>query len=655
GNTYRLRPDGSRVEPFTRGQVNPFGLAFDPLGNLYSCDCHSRPIYQLLRGAYYPSFGKPHDGLGYGPEMMNHDHGSTGIGGIALYAADGFPAPYRDTLFVGNVVTSRINHDRIEWHGSSPRALAQPDFLTSDDPWFRPVDIELGPDGALYVADFYNKIIGHYEVPLTHPGRDRTRGRIWRIIYRGPDDHAPPISPRPDWTTATVAELIEDLGHPNIAVRFRATNQLAARRGIEVNRAVLEAMKDGSNPYRRMHGLWVLDRRGALDDATLRAGAGDGAEGVRVHAMRVLAERPNWTSPLRALALAGLNDPSLQVRRAAADALGRHPAPEDVRPLLDLRHAVAQDDTHLLHVVRMALRDQLLPAGAWAHLPAALSVADTRALADVALGVSSPEAARFLVGFVRGPLPDPDERIRAAHHIARHGDDDSGAALLAFGRGDRPDDLAHQAALLRAVQQGTQERGVDLDEEVRRWGGTVARRLLDAPEADRRRAGAELAGSLRLVELEAPLAALTALMAIAPEPPVGRLGGMLADATEPVSFREQVALRLAQINRPEAQGHLARTLPTAPGRLQAVIAVGLAGTVTGAETLLDLVAAGKASARILQERLVEIRLEATNLPGLADRLARLRGSLPPTDTRLQQVIDRRRSEFAPDRADATLG
>ena len=71
-------PTARTLEYFTHGQVNPFGLAFDPLGNLYSCDCHSRPIYQLLRGGYYPSFGKPHDGLGFGPEMVDHDHGSTG-------------------------------------------------------------------------------------------------------------------------------------------------------------------------------------------------------------------------------------------------------------------------------------------------------------------------------------------------------------------------------------------------------------------------------------------------------------------------------------------------------------------------------------------------------------------------------------------------
>jgi len=138
GNTYRMKPDGSHAEYVTHGQVNPFGLAFDPLGNLYSCDCHSRPVYQLLRGAWYPSFGKPHDGLGFGPEMVTYDHGSTGIAGISYYAADQFPEAYRGTIFVGNVVTNRINHDKIEWHGSTPKGIEQPDFVWSEDNWFRP-------------------------------------------------------------------------------------------------------------------------------------------------------------------------------------------------------------------------------------------------------------------------------------------------------------------------------------------------------------------------------------------------------------------------------------------------------------------------------------------------------------------------------------
>ena len=161
GNTYRLRADGGALEQYTWGQVNPFGLCLDPRGNLYSADCHSQPIYQLLRGGYYPSFGKPHDGLGFAPEMISHYRGSTAIAGVVYYAADHFPPEYQGTIFVGNVVTNRINHDTLERHGSTYRAIRQPDFLRSDDPWFRPVYAKLGPDGALYVPCLHNRIIGH--------------------------------------------------------------------------------------------------------------------------------------------------------------------------------------------------------------------------------------------------------------------------------------------------------------------------------------------------------------------------------------------------------------------------------------------------------------------------------------------------------------
>ncbi|MGI8966994.1 MAG: PVC-type heme-binding CxxCH protein, partial [Limisphaerales bacterium] len=165
GNCYRFKPDGARVEQFSWGQVNPFGLMFDPLGDLWSADCHSAPVYLLLRGAYYPSFGKPHDGLGFGPAIITHSHGSTAIAGMVFYAAENFPKEFRGNTFIGNVMTCRINRDSYSEHGSTRIAKEEPDFLTSDDPWFRPVDIQLEPDGAIYVADFYNRIIGRYEVP----------------------------------------------------------------------------------------------------------------------------------------------------------------------------------------------------------------------------------------------------------------------------------------------------------------------------------------------------------------------------------------------------------------------------------------------------------------------------------------------------------
>src|SRR5205823_6829138 len=122
--------------------------------------------------------------------------------------ADHFPKEYKGTMFLGNVVTNRINFDRIEWKGSTPVGVEQPDFLVSKDPWFRLADIKLGPDGALYVSDFYNKIIGHYEVDLKHPLRDKDRGRVWRIVWKGKDGKAPPPTMPGDLTTMP----LEDLG-----------------------------------------------------------------------------------------------------------------------------------------------------------------------------------------------------------------------------------------------------------------------------------------------------------------------------------------------------------------------------------------------------------------------------------------------------------
>ncbi len=667
GNVYRVRPDGSRVEQVTWGQVNPFGLSLDPLGNLYSADCHTQPIYQLLRGAYYPSFGKPHDGLGFGPEMLTNFKGSTAISGIVYYAADHFPADARGTAFVGDVVTNEIVQFRLSWDGSTPRATAHK-FLQSDDPWFRPVDIKLGPDGALYVADFYNRIIGHYEVPLTHPGRDRERGRIWRIVYRGERLLPSPRPPRADWARASAAELANDLANPNLVVRLKATHQLVGREGRDVEEAVRAVMRPGADAWQRMHGPWVLERRGVLDDETLTAAAKDREPGVRVHAQRVLSERGRLTESQRKRAVAALGDKDAHVRRAAADALGRHPDSENVRPLLDLRRSVPAGDTHLLHVVRMALRDQLRPAETWSKLAGQeWSEVDARALADVAPGVPSAEAAAYLLAHLRR-YPETGERLAAyVHHVARRGAGDPTKALLAFVRGDRTDDLRHQVALLRALDRGTQERGAAPGDDVKAWAADVCGRLLTGPDPV---AGAELAGSMKLSAVrdkldaqatsrQAPephrVAAFNALAALDAAGPVPLLGRVLLDAGEAVTMREQAANVLVRVNRPDALALLAQALPVAPARLQTVVAAGLAGSPAGAEKLLEAVAAGKASARLLQERAVEVRLAGSRLPNVRERVAKLTQGLPPADRSLQNLAEVRRRGFAAAKTDATAG
>ena len=668
GNVYRFRTDGSHVEQITHGQVNPFGLCFDPLGYLYSCDCHSQPIYQLMRGGYYPSFGKGHDGLGFAPEMYSNYQDSTAIAGIAYYAADHFPKEYRDSCYIGDVVTNRVNEFRFKWTGSSPRGELKY-FLKNDDQWFRPVDIKLGPDGALYVADFYNRIIGHYEVDLHHPGRDRERGRIWRIIYKGEDGKNPLQAPRADWTTASNDELIKDLAHPNLTVRLKATNQLIERGGDE-GAAALKKLLDGKDAtvWQRVHGLWVLERTNKLETALLAVAVKHADMAVRVHAQRILGQRGKFSDAERELVLGGLKDESPHVQRAATDALAMHPAAENIRPLLDLRATTRPEDTHLVHGVRIALRNQLLLPATWAHLPS-LDKKDETNIADVSLGVPSAESAAFLLEHIRQGNADARRLQDFMHHIARHGDNETTKRLLPVVRAFNGNHL-QEAGLFRAIERGAQERGKGLDEETKEWAAKLTDELLLSTKAPELQAGIEIAGLLkldrhldRLTELattnktpdQTRNAALSALVGIDARKYAGTVGKVLTDAEASLGVRENASNLLARANQPETQTQLLLALPTAPARLQNVIAAGLAGSKTGADKLLDAIATGKASPRLLQEKAVESKLLQHNVPEMKERIGTLTKGLPKADEKLQALLKTRRDGFLKATPDATRG
>lgn len=355
GNTWRARLDGSHVEPNTHGQVNPFGLCFDPRGNLYSADCHSSPIYQLLPGGIYPSFGKPHDGLGYAPTTIQHSHNSTALCGIVYISDPSWPRELQNNILVGNVGTSRINRDEITFRGTSSVGKEMPDFLSTDDPWFRPVDLQFGPDGALYVADFYNKIIGHYEVPLTHPGRDRERGRIWRIVYKGKDGKR--VAPTMALGT-NLPELINELASENPTRRTLALHEICDMQGTAAVPELLKVLEQPKNEFQQTQTLWALQRLNALPINILLA-AFQGPEITRLTALRIARELPDWPEPLtKAVYAAVANGRSPFEVRYAADALAEHPAIAHIEPLAQALAAAPSEDDHLRYSLRVALRNQ---------------------------------------------------------------------------------------------------------------------------------------------------------------------------------------------------------------------------------------------------------------------------------------------------------
>jgi putative heme-binding domain-containing protein len=479
GNCYRFRPDGTHVEQHSFGQVNPFGLMFDPLGDLWSADCHSSPTYMLMHGAYYPSFGKPNDGLGFAPDICKHSHGSTAISGIVFYDDDRFPQEYRWNTFIGNVMTCKINRDSYVQHGSTRIAKEEPDFLSSDDPWFRPVAIELGPDGALYVADFYNRIIGHYEVPLDHPGRDRERGRIWRIVYTGTDSLPSRKPMMVNLSNASAGKLCQELAEPNITLRMLATDQLVDRLGANAIPAVskLTASREATSTQ-KVHGLWALSRLGALKQDALTSAAHDQDRTVRVHVMRILAEQAKWSANEAELVRVAARDADPFVQRAAAEALGRHPSAENAPALLALRASVPADDEQLVYVTRMALRNQLVRDQDFDLIAKNLNERDEDFIADVAVAVKSPSAAAFLLHYAEHRTLPQEKLQPMLQHIARYISIENLNRIRDYAESKFRGNADFQLTLFRSIQEGLGQRGAAMPEGFQQWGAALAKKLL---------------------------------------------------------------------------------------------------------------------------------------------------------------------------------
>ncbi len=488
GNTYRFKADGSAIEQLSWGQVNPFGMCIDARGDRFTADCHSKPITMILRGGYYDSFGKKDDGLGYAPITTSNDHGSTGIAGVVAYAGSHFPAEYTGSMFVGNVVTNIIHRDTIEWRGSSPWVEKVEDFVTCDDWWFHPVDLQLGPDGALYVSDFYNSIIGHYEVDLKHPRRDRHRGRIWRIVYTGTDKKVPAPAV-PNLHALPIDKLVERLNDSNTAVRDLASQDLQERFENEAPvraRALLQkgdaAPESAQRAAERVEALWLLFRLGQLDEALIQSLSKDSEALVRIHLMRALGETNPWTAAIAELVRVKLADSDPFVQRAAAEAIGRHPAAANLQPLVRLWNTTPSGDAQLVHATRIAIRDQLRPAAAVDQIAKVKLERDELAkVVDIALAVPSESAAWFTFDYIRQHEVDQPMVERCLQHVARHVGNERLDEVAAFVQQKFPKDVQRQAVLFQSLFEGLTQRGAKLSAEsaLGKWATHLAKTLLD--------------------------------------------------------------------------------------------------------------------------------------------------------------------------------
>jgi putative heme-binding domain-containing protein len=374
-----------------------------------------------------------------------------------------------------------------------------------------------------------------------------------------------------------------------------------------------------------------------------------------------LAERADWNkagADFDRLVLARLGDADAFVRRAAADALGRHPRAAHVGPLMRLWDETDPLDTHLVHTIRMALRDTLRSPEIFADTIDELAGSPARVV-DICLGIPATHAADFVMqALVEGEV-EPGALAASLHHAARHARESRLEDLFALCRAQVESGNWGTRDVVLSLHHGLSERGASPPADLKTWMIESAQRLLAADEPALVQGGIEVARELRSADLAPALAILARREAIPELRPraldacavcdsqtaTAAARDILVSAAEPLALRQRAAAVLGTVGGEEAEMILQSQLVVASESLAIHVAAALALRPGGAEILLAEIASGRVSALVLQDPLVLGRLRASRVDDLETRLAELTSSLPPADERLRALVETRREGY----------
>ena len=343
----RFRPDTHELEALAG--KSQFGQTFDAWGHHFLVDNSHHNYHEVIAAQYFernpglPVRRATHDTPDHGnaavvyPITENPEHQLltdrgvfTSACGITYYLGGAFPPPYdANAVFVAEPVHNLVHVDQMADAGATytaSRVLEGREFLASIDSWFRPVNFTVGPDGALYVVDYYRQIVEHPEwmdeatIQAGNLTRGSDRGRIYRITPRG----SAPLS----WHDALslgdagVADLVDHLDHPNVWWRRNAQRLLVDRQDEAAVDPLVRLFQESPSAEARVHALWTLDGLGRLDPALIEQALNDDEAGVRENAI-LLTERYLTDAPNLAESLLGLeNDPHPKVRFQLLNTLG---------------------------------------------------------------------------------------------------------------------------------------------------------------------------------------------------------------------------------------------------------------------------------------------------------------------------------------------
>ena len=339
---WRFHPVTRKFEVVANGTTNPWGIDWDDYGRGFITNCVIKHVFQVIPGAHYDRmFGEDKSApalYGLMPSPADHihwaggkwqdsrageSHSDAGGGhahvGAMIYLGDNWPDEYRGRLFTLNLHGRRMSHDVIEPKGSGVVAKHAKDFLRANDPWFRGLDLQYGPDGGVYVTDWTDTGECH-----DYDHCDMTNGRIYKITYGDPR----PV--KVDLAKMSTLELVEQQRHRNEWFGRHARRLLHERaidKKLPEDQGLVwcRALDDEKDPRVALRLLWIAmtTEDGAWIAPKMAVKSTD--EHVRAWGVWFLTETHLSQQDFDGLVQLASTDPSPVVRLALASALQKIP------------------------------------------------------------------------------------------------------------------------------------------------------------------------------------------------------------------------------------------------------------------------------------------------------------------------------------------
>jgi putative heme-binding domain-containing protein len=485
GGVWRYRPETEKLDIYTRGMTNPWGFAFDHWGQSFSTDGAGwQGPHYCFPGVAYAMATNVKETLG-GMIMTGKPKNTA----AEFVSGSHAPDHWQGSLLANDFRANRTVRYEIEEKDSGYTAREAETVLHSSHNAFRPVDIKIGPDGAIYVLDFYDAILGHGEVDFYHPARNKGQGRIWRISAKDR-----PLVKAPLIFGAPVAKLLNHLKAAEQYTRHQAKRELAARGGDAVLPELtrwIDAL-DAAGPKFEHHLLEALWLRGSLmapDPGLLTRVCTASSHQTRAAGTRMIS---HWFDDLPGaidMLAKAVVDQHPRVRLEAVNALREVGTLEAF--IVAMRAVDHPTDTFLAYALRLTARElqkRWLPAlqagqdvfeGRAHRMTLAFSIAtDQRALAPlVALIREGKVANQANACRIVATLGGQDEMTMVFSLVAKNSDVELLQVLADVSRSNKavPKDTA---ALATMLQHGDEKVRVLATELAGRWKSTAHQQVL---------------------------------------------------------------------------------------------------------------------------------------------------------------------------------